>query len=137
MNPRVATAGVGALMLLLGLAGLFYPDRVMGMLGFAVMNPSSAAAVLGEMRATYGGLFVVAGAWVLWAAMDPAANRGLILFVGLLWLGASGGRLFGIFVDGNPGILGWLSVVFELLVGGTMVLAARLAAAAAPSSPSV
>jgi len=122
MNPRITTAVIGIVILGLGAAGLVYPDRVMGLLGFAVLNPAHAAAALGEVRATYGGLFVVMGIYALLAASNPFAQRGRLLFIGLLWLGACAGRLIGISVDGNPGLPGWVGVIFELIVGGTLVL---------------
>jgi hypothetical protein len=142
MNPRVTAAIAGTIILLLGLAALFYPERVLGMLGFSILNPSHAAGALGEVRATYGGVFSVMGLFTLLAAMNPAAHRARLLFVGLLWLGASGGRLVGVFVDGNPGLFGWGAVVFELLLGGALVLASQSATPevepavpVAPSSP--
>jgi hypothetical protein len=139
MNPRIATGAVGAIMLALGSLALFLPEFVMAqVLGFAVHPSSAVATVYGEVRATYGGLFVIAGAYLLWAALNFESNRSLVFFVGLLWLGAAGGRLFGVFVDGNPGLFGWFSVVFELTGGGVLVAASRMAAAPAEaeSSPS-
>jgi hypothetical protein len=127
MNPRPTAAIVGSIILLLGLVALVYPERVMGFLGFSLLNPAHAAAALGEVRATYGGIFVVMGLFTLLAAFDPPTHRSRLLFVGLMWLGASAGRLFGVSMDGNPGIPGWLSLVFELVVGGTLVLAAQAA----------
>ncbi len=129
MSPRITTIIVGVVIVILGLAGLFYPDRIMGLLGFA---PSSAPAVLGEVRATYGGLFVVMGVYTLLAAMDPAAHRARLMFIGLLWLGACAGRLVGAYVDGNPGVPGWLAAGFELIMGGALV-AARFSATPAPA----
>jgi hypothetical protein len=125
MNPRVTAIVAGLIMIALGTAGLLYPERVLGLLGFTVFNASHAAAAYGEVRATYGGLFLVMGVFTLMAAMDPAANRARLLFVGLLWLGACAGRLFGVFVDGNPGLFGWLAIVFELAVGGALCLASQ------------
>jgi hypothetical protein len=126
MNPRITTTVVGVLMLLLGLLALFYPDFVMAhVLGYAVHPAHSANFVRGEVRAAYGGIFVVAGAATILAAADPLANRGRILFVGLLWLGACAGRLFGAFIDGSPGVWGWLSVGFELVIGAALVLVAQ------------
>ncbi|MGH7818861.1 MAG: DUF4345 family protein, partial [Candidatus Binatia bacterium] len=69
-----------------------------------------------------------AGAYTLWSATDPGRNRSLIFFVSLLWFGAAVGRVFGIFVDGNPGIFGWLSVVFEIACGGVLAVASQSAA---------
>src|SRR5262245_51745130 len=108
MSARGIALSAGIVILLMGLAALFYPDRVMGMLGFTVLDASHSAAVLGEIRATYGGLFTVMGAAVILAGVNPAANRTRLLAIGLLWLGACGGRLLGVTVDGNPGVFGWL-----------------------------
>ncbi len=112
---------VGIIIFALGLAGLLYPERVMGLLGFTVLNTAKASGVLGEVRATYGGLFVVMGVYTLLAALDPAAHRARVMFIGMLWLGACGGRLIGAYVDGNPGLPGWIGVVFELIMGGALV----------------
>ena len=136
MNPRVTAAIAGSVILLLGLAALFYPERVLGILGFAVLSPAHAAAALGEVRATYGGVFAVMGLFTLLAAANPGAHRARLLFVGLLWLGACGGRLVGVFVDGNPGLFGWGAVALELLLGGALVLASQAATPeAAPAVP--
>jgi hypothetical protein len=67
------------------------------------------------------------GIAVLLAAMNPAANRGRLVAIGLLWLGACGGRLFGVTVDGNPGVFGWLAVMFEAVMGSALLLAAQRA----------
>jgi len=131
MNPRITAVVVGLVIVVLGVAGLFYPERVMGLLGFTVLNPAHAAGALGEVRATYGGLFLVMGAYTVLAAVDPTGNRGRLLFVGFLWLGAGAARLFGVYVDGNPGVPGWLSVALELVMGGALVVVAQGAAAPA------
>jgi uncharacterized protein DUF4345 len=140
MNPRITTSIVGTLILFLGLAGLVYPELVMAhLLGYAVDPSHSHNAVLGEVRATYGGLFVVMGVYTLLSAADPAANRGRLLFIGLLWLGACAGRLVGVYLDGDPGLTGWVGVAFEVIVGGALVIVSFLkpvvVPVAAPSPP--
>jgi hypothetical protein len=140
MSARALSVATGAIILCLGLAGLFYPERVMAVLGFTVLNAAHGAAALGEVRATYGGLFAVMGGLVLLAAVNPAVNRGRLLGIGLLWLGACAGRLFGVVADGNPGVFGWLSVAFEGAMGTALVLAAQRAGApdvavVAPAAP--
>ncbi len=125
MNARITTGVVGAVTLLLGIAGLFYPERVMGGLGFAVLNAAHAAAVLAEVRATYGGIFLVLGISTLLATADPARHRARLLFLGLIWLGAGTAHLFGVWVDGNPGLFGWLATSFDLAMGTALVLAAQ------------
>jgi len=135
MNPRVVALITGFATTVLGLAGLFYPDRVMGMLGYAILNTANSAAVMGEVRATYGGLFVVLGAYTLQAAMEPSAHRSRLMFIGLLWLGACAGRLVGVDLNGNPGVPGWLAVAFELIIGGALVAASLTARPAAVALP--
>ena len=136
MNPRIITTVCGLLTLILGVLGLVYPEFVMStVLGFTVDPKFSANFVRGEVRAAYGGLFSVMGVATVLAAMDPVANRARILFVGLLWLGACAGRLFGVLVDGTPGLWGWLLVVFELAVGGALVAASQGFPATATTAP--
>ena len=133
MNPRIWTIVAGLIIFTLGVLGLVYPERVLGLLGLAYASPSHMAAALGEIRATYGGIFIVMGVYTLLAATDPALHRARLLFVGLLWLGACAGRLFGVYVDGNPGLPGWGAVVFELAVGGALVAVAQSGQAVTPS----
>jgi len=136
MNPRLTTMLTGLVMLVLGALALFYPALVMThVLGYTVHPSYSANFVYGEVRAAYGGLFVVAGTYTVLAAMDPVANRGRILFVGMLWLGACAGRLLGAFVDGSPGVWGWVSVAFELLMGGALVAASQVSPPAGARIP--
>lgn len=127
MNARVTAMGASAVILALGFAGLLYPERAMAFLGFTVQNASHAAAALGEVRATYGGIFIVMGLYAFFASLDPATYRPRLRFIGLLWLGACAARLFGVWVDGNPGLPGWAAVLFELMVGGALVAAAQAA----------
>ena len=122
---------VGLIILALGGAALLSPERVMGLLGYTFASRTSSAATLGEVRATYGGVFTVMGLLTALAAINPVANRGRILFVGLLWLGACAGRVFGASVDGSPGLFGWLSAAFELAVGLALVVASQAASDAA------
>jgi hypothetical protein len=142
MNGRMTTIIPGVVILLLGAAGLVYPERVLGLLGFSIQNASHAAAALGEVRATYGGIFLVMGIATLVAAADPPRHRGRLTLVALLWLGACAGRLFGVWVDGNPGVPGWLAAAFEAAIGATLLVAGRgvrpsaePALAGAPSAP--
>lgn len=122
MNPRITAAVAGLVILGLGLVGLLYPARVMATLGLAPLVPSQPIGAWGEVRATFGGVFTVMGAFVLWAALDPVGRRGLLRMAGGLWLGACGGRLLGVYADGGPGAWGWLSVGFEALIGTLLLL---------------
>ena len=124
MNPRVVAGVLGAITLLMGLYGLASPAGVLGFVGFAPMTPTEPALAYGEARAVYGGLFTVLGAFTLWGAIDPAGKRSALLMAGLLWLGLCAGRAIGISIDGNPGILGWVFLVFEAAFGMALVWSA-------------
>ena len=124
---------VGLVILALGGAALLSPERVMGLLGYTFASRTSSAATLGEVRATYGGVFTVMGLLTALTAINPVANRGRILFVGLLWLGAFAGRVLGASVDGSPGLFGWVSAAFELTIGLVLVVVSQTASDAAVS----
>ena len=127
MNPRIVVLVIGIITTVLGIGGLISPSFVMErVVGFAVDPSFSENFVRGEVRAVYGGLFSVLGFSTLFAAMDVHENRGRVLMIGLLWLGLFGGRLIGAMVDGSPGLLGWLSVVFELAMGGLLVASSMI-----------
>jgi hypothetical protein len=128
MNPRTVTAGIGGLTVLLGIGALLQPELVMKhVLGLAVDPGATANFARGEIRAAYGGIFTVVGVFTVLAAMSPYANRGRLLFVGLIWIGACAGRLFGVIADGSPGLFGWLSAGFELALGGALVAVSQMA----------
>lgn len=127
MNSRAIVAATGTIILALGLFALLSPQLVMAhILGFSVDPSHAANAVYGEVRATYGGLFLVMGVFVLLAVMDPTAHRAQLTLVALLWLGACAGRLLGASIDGDPGIRGWVGAGFELVMGAAILAAAWL-----------
>jgi hypothetical protein len=135
MNARAIVAVVGAVTLLLGLLGLFRPEWVMNFLGYAVASNAPATFVRGEVRAVYGGLMLAAGVFTLLAVPAPLANKGKLLLLATLWLSAGAARLFGAFVDGNPGLFGWMSLVLELAGGGALLYASVLAPEPAVREP--
>ena len=127
MNPRITVIVIGVLTVVLGVLALAYPAVVMrNVLGFGVDPTFSAAFVLGEVRAAYGGIFTVLGIYTLLSAMDPVTNRSRILMIGTLWIGACVGRLYGVVVDGSPGVWGWLTAAFELIVGGMLIAVSQM-----------
>lgn len=124
MSPRIVAGGLGAITLLMGLYGLASPAGVLDFVGFAPSMPTAPALAYGEARAVYGGLFAVLGAFTLWGAIDPPGKRAALLMSGLLWLGLCAGRLVGVSVDGNPGVMGWLAVLWEAVFGLALVWSA-------------
>lgn len=126
MNPKIASAAVGGFSLLIGLTALFFTDFMMShVLGFAIDPSWAAATVHGEVRAAYGGLLIVVGIFTLLAATDPPAHRDRLVLLGALWLGAPAARLYSAFAEGNPGLMGWLSVLFELAMGVVLIVSAQ------------
>jgi hypothetical protein len=127
MNPRITTTVIGVLTTIMGMLALTYPEMVMRhVLGFTVDPHYSANFVRGEVRAAYGGVFTVLGIYTVLAAMDPHTNRGRILMIGLVWIGACLGRLYGVIVDGTPGAWGWVSAGFEAVVGGMLIAVSQM-----------
>jgi hypothetical protein len=125
MSSRVVTALAGIVFLGLGIAGLRDPVWVMNLVGYPTAG--ATPAVFGEVRAVYGGLFAVMGVFTLFAAGNPARHRGALLLIGLLWLGIFAGRGLGAYLDGDPGLQGWIAAAIEVVFGVTMVLVAALA----------
>lgn len=117
-NARIIAGAIGGITLLLGLLGLFYPTNVLGWLGVAAVQPTDTVGVLGEARATFGGVFSVLGVFTLLAALDPPLHRDRLLLVACLWLGIAAGRLLGMVVDGYPGMLRLGYLAFEAAMGG-------------------
>jgi len=123
MNPRVVAGVLGAVTVVMGLAGLASPQRTMDFVGFAPRVPTEPVLAYCEARAVYGGLFTVLGAFTLWGAIDPPGKRSALLMAGLLWLGLCAGRAIGVSIDGNPGVIGWIGLVWEAAFGALLVWA--------------
>jgi hypothetical protein len=124
MRPELITAIVGLLTIVFGLIGLLKPGLVMGSVGLEAAA-GARETVMGEMRAIYGGMPLVLGAFTLHAALDPARHRARLTLIGLVWLGVCAGRLFSITIDGAPGLVGWGNAALELVGGALLLVAAR------------
>lgn len=123
MSTRLMTGLAGLVFFGLGVAGLANPRGVMDFVGFSSPTPAPPL-VLGEVRGIYGGLFAVMGLFTIVAAVNPAANRGAILLVGLLWLGVCGGRVASAYLDGTPGLPGWIAAGVELFFAVVLIAVA-------------
>ena len=124
MNIRVVAALIGIVTVLFGALGLAYPERIMGTLGLATASEAARSAVLGEIRAVYGGLFLVLGLWTVYAAWQSAHSRLLLSLLGSSWIGIAGGRALWAWIEGNPGLWSWTFFAFEVLCGGGLLAAA-------------
>lgn len=76
----------------MGLLGLIFPRAAARITS---LSPQGKLGI-GEIRATYGGLFVALGAYALWTRQPEA-----FFFAGLAWAGAAAGRLIHIPLDRN------------------------------------
>src|SRR5262249_36430269 len=116
---------------------LLFPEFAMThFCGFAIDPSHSHNGVLGEVRATYGGLFAVIGVYTLLAVTDPAAYRSRLLFVGSMWLGACGGPLTPLYLAAAPGRRGG-SVPASAPCGGGALRSASARAPAVPATTSL
>src|SRR5438128_1026752 len=121
MSARTWIALLGAILTGIGIVGLLDPNFIVWWVGYAIANPTATAAVLGEVRAMYGGLLTVIGVFTMLSARDPAAHRGRLVALGCCWLGLAGGRALGAWLDGSPGVLGWGLLVLEIAAGAAVV----------------
>ena len=127
MSTRFVTGLAGLFFLALGIGGLVNPRWVMDFVGYS--STAATPLALGEVRAVYGGLFAVMGLFTIVAATNPPGNRGALLLIGLLWFGVCGGRLAGAYLDGDPGLPGWIAAGVEFLLGVVMTSVALSAKA--------
>ena len=88
----------------MGCLGLFFPARAASFTGLTATTIPGRS----EFRATYGGLFVFAGALPL-LTMDPT----MFLLLGLSWAGAGFGRVVSILADDANSLKNWIAVLFE------------------------
>lgn len=97
-----------AITVLLGLLGLFLPSKAAAFVSLSTDGPIGRS----EIRATYGGFFLLLGLGCLFLHTPPA-----FLIAGLAWLGAAGGRLFSILIDRAASSKNFGGVVFEAGIG--------------------
>ncbi len=99
---------IGAIFcLLLGIAGLFFPNATAKFVGIIAGKERGKS----EIRATYGGIFVGIGAAALFFR-----DANVFTAVGIGWAFAAIARIFGIVIDKEAHKLNFGGVVFESLV---------------------
>lgn len=122
MTPRTQLGYLAAILTLaLGLVGFLGPIWMSELLGFraAQLEPRG----LSEIRATYGAMFTVMGAVMLWAI--PTRPRGIpyLRFASFLWLGAGVGRFLSMIIDGVVTPMNFAGLALEVVVGVCALLA--------------
>lgn len=132
MTPRTQLGYLAAILTLaLGLVGFLGPIWMAELLGF---NPARLLPRgLSEIRATYGAMFIVMGAVMLWSI--PTRPRGIpyLRFASFLWLGAGAGRFLSMIIDGVITPMNFAGLGLEVLIG----IAALLASLENPNVPKV
>jgi len=111
---------VGVMTFFFGLVYLLAPERMTDPTGFGPLAPSA----LTDVRATYGGLQIGWGLFLLWAAADVGRVR-LALVLLVLTVGAVAlSRLTGILIDSSANgiLLGALATEVALTVVTLLVL---------------
>lgn len=106
---------VGAIFGAIGLLGLYSPVDVVSPVG---LQPTSVGA-RNEVRAAFGGVYLLFGLYFLWSAFRVSLRRGALLAACLFLGGLFGGRVLSLFVDGvtvNPWI--WAFGVLEAVLLG-------------------
>jgi hypothetical protein len=132
MTPRTQLGYLAAILTLaFGLVGFLGPIWMAELLGLnaARLLPRG----LSEIRATYGAMFTVMGAVMLWSI--PARPRGTpyLRFASFLWLGAGAGRFLSMIIDGVITPMNFVGLGVEVLIG----LGALLASLENPNVPRV
>lgn len=122
MTSRTQLGYLAAVLTLaLGLVALIGPIWMAELLGFQAARLLPRG--LSEIRATYGAMFTVMGAVMLWAI--PMRPRGLpyLRFASFLWLGAGAGRFLSMIIDGVVTPMNFAGLALEILVGVGALLA--------------
>jgi hypothetical protein len=135
VNGKIVAALIGVVTIAFGIVGLAWPSQVMGFAQLQPLVQTEPVAALGEIRAVYGGMLVGIGIATLWAALDPVARRPSLLLLGVLWLCVFAGRMWGVIVDGNPGLMGWVNGLLELVAGVLLIAAPYMRGHAADVTP--
>ncbi len=119
---RVLLWGIGLMSVAFGMAYLVSPVSMLELTGGSASTP----AAITDVRATYGGLQLGLGAYLLWSALAPERIPSALLALSLVAGAVGGCRLLGVLIDGDFGptlLIGPIHIsalVFEL---STCVLA--------------
>jgi hypothetical protein len=95
-----ATLMIGGVALLaVGWSGITGPEELRGAVGVAIQRPDGFS----EARATYGGMHLAVGGFLVAGAFTPALRRTALVVATAFFGGLVGGRAVSLAVDGTPG----------------------------------
>ena len=113
---------LGAMSIVFGLIYLLVPEWMTVPTGFPALPPNA----LTDVRATYGGFQIGAGAFVRWAAAEASRVR-LALLLQVLTIGAIAvSRAIGILIDGSPNGTLVFALASEIALTAVGLLALRM-----------
>jgi Domain of unknown function (DUF4345) len=122
MTPRTQLGYLAAILTLaLGVVSFIGAYWMADVLGFTATRLQPRG--LSEIRATYGALFIVMGAVMLWAIPTRPKGTPYLRFAALLWLGAGVGRILSMIIDGIVTPMNFAGLGLELVVGVGALLA--------------
>jgi hypothetical protein len=124
---RIFLMVMGWMGLIFGAIYLFSPQSMTDPTGF----PALGANALTDVRATYGGLQIGTGLFLLWAVRDESRVRTALVLQVLLIGAVALSRAFGIAVDGAPNAVLVGALVTELSL--TLLALVALGRSAAPA----
>ena len=114
---------LGAMTLFFGLVYLLAPERLTGPTGFGPLGPSATT----DVRATYGGLQIGLGLFLLWAAAREARVRSALVLQAIVIAAVAASRALGLWLDGEAtGVLVGALAFEILLTVATVALLRRL-----------
>lgn len=120
MSVRTQLAYLAAaLTIVVGLLALLNPLLAIRLVGLDVVEPRG----LSEVRATYGALFVLMGAVMLWAIPTRPRSSIWLRFAGLLWSAKALGRVLSVAIDGVITPFNLLALAIEILIGAATLVA--------------
>jgi uncharacterized membrane protein YjjP (DUF1212 family) len=81
-----------------GWSGITAPEELLGAVGVALQRPDGFS----EARATYGGMHVAVGGFLVAGAFTPALRRTALVVATAFFGGLVGGRALSLALDGTP-----------------------------------
>jgi Domain of unknown function (DUF4345) len=114
MSPRTQLAYLSSFITLgLGIAFLVYPLGLVLLTGLDISQPRG----LSEVRSTYGAMFGVMGAMMIYGTLRRPRTARYLRFASYLWLGAFAGRLLSMIIDGVWTPVNFGVLALQLVVG--------------------
>ena len=127
---RIFLRIMGWMSLGFGAIYLFAPQSMTDPTGFPALGPNA----LTDVRATYGGLQLGLGAFLLWAVAEESRVRTALVLQVLLVGAVALSRAYGIALDGTPNSVLWGALATETTLTAVALVALGRAGRSSPST---